>query len=153
MLSAHSGTGFGVTSGTLFLSDWGTLAPAAVVIVMALGGMAGSTAGGIKAIRVGLTAKGVAAGHPQGAAPGVRSHCDDLPQRQAPDPADAPNVRGATVDAAALRAHLPRGGRSSGSPTGSWEITETLFESVSAAANVGLSVGIVGAGHAPSPYR
>jgi trk system potassium uptake protein len=34
------------------------LAPAAIVTAMALGGMAGSTAGGIKAIRIGMTAKG-----------------------------------------------------------------------------------------------
>jgi trk system potassium uptake protein len=60
MLSAHTGTGFGVNDGGLFVTDWGVLAPAAVVIVMALGGMAGSTAGGVKALRIGITAKVVA---------------------------------------------------------------------------------------------
>ncbi len=37
VVSAHSGTGFGVTSGTLLLSDWGVLAPSAIVVAMALG--------------------------------------------------------------------------------------------------------------------
>jgi trk system potassium uptake protein TrkH len=59
LLSAHSGTGYGVNSGTLFVTDWGALAPAAIVAVMAFGGMAGSTTGGIKAIRLGLAVKGV----------------------------------------------------------------------------------------------
>jgi trk system potassium uptake protein len=43
--------------GALYLSAWGVLAPAMIVVGMALGGMAGSTAGGIKALRLGLIAK------------------------------------------------------------------------------------------------
>jgi trk system potassium uptake protein len=59
ILSAHTTTGLAVVPGRMFVTDWGVLAPAMVVAAMALGGMAGSTAGGIKAIRVGLLLKGL----------------------------------------------------------------------------------------------
>jgi trk system potassium uptake protein len=54
VVSAHTGTGFASVPGGLFVTDWGTLAPAAIVAAMAMGAMAGSTAGGIKAIRIGI---------------------------------------------------------------------------------------------------
>jgi Trk-type K+ transport system membrane component len=60
LLSAHTGTGFGTIPGRLFVTDWGALAPAMIVIAMALGGMASSTTGGVKALRVGVLAKAVA---------------------------------------------------------------------------------------------
>jgi trk system potassium uptake protein len=141
MLSAHSGTGFGVTSGSLFLSDWGTLAPAAVVIVMALGGMAGSTAGGIKAVRVGLTFKAM---------------LHDIRRALLPESALVVStydtgrrriLRESEARAAIMILLLYFLTYLAGAVVGllytSWDITETLFESVSAAANVGLSVGIV----------
>lgn len=59
LISAHTTTGLSTVPGRLFVTDWGVLAPAMVVTAMALGGMAGSTAGGIKAIRVGLILKGL----------------------------------------------------------------------------------------------
>jgi trk system potassium uptake protein len=59
ILSAHTTTGLAVVPGRMFVTDWGALAPAMIVTAMALGGMAGSTAGGIKAIRVGLLLKGL----------------------------------------------------------------------------------------------
>lgn len=58
-VSAHTTSGLSLVPGRLFVTDWGVLAPAMIVTAMALGGMAGSTAGGIKAIRVGLLSKGV----------------------------------------------------------------------------------------------
>jgi trk system potassium uptake protein len=58
-VSAHTTTGLATVPQQLFVSDWGVLAPAMIVVAMALGGMAGSTAGGIKAIRVGLLVKGI----------------------------------------------------------------------------------------------
>jgi len=58
-VSAHTTTGLATVPGRLYLTDWGVLAPATLVIGMALGGMASSTAGGIKALRVGLLYKGV----------------------------------------------------------------------------------------------
>lgn len=58
-VSAHTTTGLSTMPGRLFVTDWGVLAPAMVVTAMAIGGMAGSTAGGIKAIRIGLILKGL----------------------------------------------------------------------------------------------
>ncbi|HVL97949.1 MAG TPA: potassium transporter TrkG [Egibacteraceae bacterium] len=58
-VSAHTTTGLATVPGRLYLTDWGVLAPGMLVIAMALGGMAGSTAGGIKALRVGLVLKGL----------------------------------------------------------------------------------------------
>lgn len=58
LVSAATGTGFAVVSGQAY-GTWGQLAPGVLVIAMALGAMAGSTAGGIKAVRVGLVVKSV----------------------------------------------------------------------------------------------
>ncbi|HWH31803.1 MAG TPA: potassium transporter TrkG, partial [Egibacteraceae bacterium] len=61
IVSGHTSTGLGTVPGRLFLTDWGMLAPAMLVTAMAIGGMAGSTAAGIKAIRVGVVLKGLRA--------------------------------------------------------------------------------------------
>ena len=58
-ISAQTTTGLGTVPGRLFVTDWGVLAPAVIVTGMAIGGMAGSTAGGIKGIRIGLVIKGL----------------------------------------------------------------------------------------------
>jgi trk system potassium uptake protein TrkH len=140
LLSAHSGTGFAVNNGTLYVTDWGVLAPAAVVAVMALGGMAGSTAGGIKVLRIGLTTKGLLREvrrllQPESAVTVATYHSG---KRRIITP---PVLIAATTIlllyiltylAGALVALL----------YGTWDVTEAIFESVSAAANVGLSVGI-----------
>ena len=57
IVSAHTTTGLATIPGRLYVTDWGVLAPAMIVSAMAVGGMAGSTAGGIKMIRVGLILK------------------------------------------------------------------------------------------------
>lgn len=142
VLSAHSGTGFAVTSGTLLLTDWGPLALAAVVVAMGLGGMAGSTAGGIKAMRVALTVKGV---------------LHDLRRLLLPESAMVVTAYHTTGRDHVLRDREVRGavtivllylatylaGAAVALLTGPWGATEALFESVSAAANVGLTVGLV----------
>lgn len=141
VLSAHSGTGFAVTGGTLLVTDWGPLALAAVVVAMGLGGMAGSTAGGIKAMRVGIAVKGVL--HdirrlllPESAVVVTSYHAGRLRILRDHD------VRGVlTVVLLYLATYLA--GAAVALVTGPWGATEALFESVSAAANVGLSVGIV----------
>jgi trk system potassium uptake protein len=56
-ISAHTTTGLATVPGRLYVTDWGVMAPAMLVVAMALGGMAGSTAGGIKSLRVGLILK------------------------------------------------------------------------------------------------
>ena len=144
LVSAHSSTGFSVTPGQTYVTDWGTLGPAALVGAMALGGMASSTAGGIKAIRVGLTLKALLADVrrillPESAVVVATYHSgrkrilrDDL-------------VRGATT-VLLLYIGTYLGGAMVGLFYGTWDVTETLFESVSMAANGGLSVGIAAPG-------
>ncbi len=140
MVSAHTGTGFAVNGPRLYVTDWGALAPAAIVVAMALGGMASSTAGGIKAIRIGITTKGLIGDIrrvllPESALVVETYHAqrrrilrDDL-------------VRSATtVLLLYLITYLA--GALIGLAYGKWDITETLFESVSATANVGLTSGI-----------
>jgi trk system potassium uptake protein TrkH len=143
-LSAHTTTGFTVTDGSAFLTDWGTIAPFAIVAMMGLGGMAGSTAGGIKALRVGLVAKGVV---------------HDIRRVLAPEAAlvvttfesgkrrilSTKLLRPATF-ILLLYVVTYLAGAFVGLLYGEWTLSETLFESTSAASSGGLSVGIVAPG-------
>lgn len=58
-VSAQTTTGFATVPSRTLVSDWGVLAPAMVVGAMMIGAMSGSTGGGIKAIRAGLAVKGL----------------------------------------------------------------------------------------------
>lgn len=58
LVSAATGTGFAVVNGAEY-ATWGQLAPGLVVVAMAFGAMAGSTCGGIKTVRIGLVAKSI----------------------------------------------------------------------------------------------
>lgn len=139
LVSAHSGTGFAVNAPRLFITDWGTIAPAAVVLAMALGGMASSTAGGFKAIRVGLISKAV---------------LRDVRRAVLPDAAvTIAAQRGLTrriitdgeVRSAITIVVLYMGMHVAGALLGvyfGYEFDAALFESTSALANVGLSVGV-----------
>lgn len=57
IVSGHSGTGFMTVYGRHFITQWSPLAFFAVIIAMGLGGSASSTSGGIKAIRVNISAR------------------------------------------------------------------------------------------------
>ena len=140
LVSAVSSAGFQVNVGETYLSDWGVLAPAAIVATMALGGMASSTAGGIKAIRVGIAAKTLVHDvrkllNPESAVvvttynAGKRIVLRDKTARAA-----------TTVLLLFIVTYLI--GAMVGLTYGDYDITQTLFESVSAAANMGLSIGV-----------
>lgn len=58
-IAAHTTTGLQVVSPRLFSTAWGQLAPAALVAAMAIGGTTGSSAGGLKALRVGVILRGL----------------------------------------------------------------------------------------------
>lgn len=60
-IAAHTTTGLTTVTPRLIGTDWGQLAPAALVAAMAVGGMTGSTAGGLKTLRVGVILKGLVA--------------------------------------------------------------------------------------------
>lgn len=59
LISAHTGTGYQTVVAADFLNRWGSLAIFALMIAMIFGGMSGSTAGGLKMLRVGVAAKGI----------------------------------------------------------------------------------------------
>lgn len=60
-IAAHTTTGLTTITPRLIATDWGQLAPAALVAAMTIGGMTGAPAGGLKVLRVGVILKGVAA--------------------------------------------------------------------------------------------
>jgi trk system potassium uptake protein len=142
LLSAHTGTGFGTVPGRLFVTDWGPLAPAMIVIAMALGGMASSTTGGIKALRIGLLAKALAADIRRIVLPPdavlVQTYHSAGHRQILRDPAVT-----TAVTITLLYIALYFGGAFLGLFYG-YSLQEAMFESTSAAAAVGLSVGIVG---------
>jgi trk system potassium uptake protein len=142
LLSAHTGTGFGTVPNRLFLTDWGALAPGMLVVAMALGGMAGSTTGGIKALRIGFVVKALARDMRRILLP---------PQAVMVQNYYAQGVRhvlrnqAVTTAAMILLLYVLLYG--AGALLGlfyGYSLEEALFESTSAAAAVGLSVGLVG---------
>lgn len=60
ILSAHTTTGFMTVYARQFVLEWGPLALVAVSVAMLFGGSASSTAGGFKAMRIGIAFKAVA---------------------------------------------------------------------------------------------
>lgn len=145
-LSAATNTGFGVLPGSAY-DEWGQLAPAALVTIMLIGSMAGSTAGGIKTIRVGLIVKSLLRDVRKALTPpagvvvatyrGRRTHVISDAQVRAAVTMAVLYVLTALVGSLV---HVYHGA----------SIEDGLFESTSATANVGLSVGVIGAGMAPS---
>jgi len=138
VLSAHTGTGFSTVT-SVELATWGGLAFGGVAIAMALGGMASSTAGGVKSLRVGLALRSISEQIkrvllPEGAIissrfwqNGPRTLSDELKQ----------TVMAISLLYVALYVLGAGIGLATGIP-----LQQALFESVSAAANVGLSVGV-----------
>lgn len=138
ILSAHSGTGFS-TVPSVELAGWSGLALGGIIIAMALGGMGSSTAGGVKALRVGLTVKSIANQIrqvllPEGATVGMRYYQSGR-KRMTPELAQA------ATTVSLLYVGLFILGTGVGVAYG-YELQEALFESVSAGASVGLSVGV-----------
>lgn len=140
ILSAHTGTGFSTIS-SAELSRWPGLTFAGIAVAMALGGMSSSTAGGVKALRIGLT---------------VRAMADTVRQALLPEgallPATyeqygrhrlTPKLAQSVMAVSLLYVGLYLLGAAVGLALG-YDLQSALFESVSASAAVGLSVGIVG---------
>lgn len=139
LVSAHSGTGFSVTAPRLFITDWGPIAPAAIVLAMALGGMASSTAGGFKAIRVGLISKGVVRDVRRAVLPDAAVTVAATPGQTRRIITDGEVRAAITIVVLYMLTHVA--GALLGVYFG-YAFDAALFESTSALANVGLSVGI-----------
>lgn len=139
LISAHSGTGYMTIYAPQFPNEWGALALLMVVLAMGFGGSACSTAGGIKALRIGLFFKALIQDVRRIMAPGSAvivtkfHHIKDLILEDR-------LVRSAMIMliiyvmtyVAGLIVGLYYG----------YPLDMAAFESVSAAANVGLSTGI-----------
>ncbi|MPZ73455.1 MAG: hypothetical protein GEU74_09520 [Nitriliruptorales bacterium] len=141
VVSAHTGTGFSNIPGRLFVTDWGLLAPAAVVLAMGLGAMAGSTAGGIKLIRLGLVAKAISEQMRRLTLP--RSAVTIQTYHSGTRQVLSDQVVRSALTILLLYLVLYLFGAAVGLFYG-YTFDQAMFESTSAAAAVGLSIGIVG---------
>lgn len=138
VISAHSGTGFS-TIPSSELARWGGLVFSGIFIAMALGGMGSSTSGGVKALRTGLIVKAIVNQTkqlllPEGAL--VRTQYFQSGRRQL-----TPELAQSAMVVALLYVALFVLGAGVALGFG-YNVQDALFESVSAGANVGLSVGV-----------
>jgi len=140
LVSAHTGTGFALNASAHYVSDWGLIAPAGVVVAMALGGMASSTAGGMKAIRVGLAAKSLGRDIRRSIMPDAAVVVTSWTGKRKQVLRD--NVVRPAVTILVLYLLMYLVGAAVGLFYG-FDLTTALFESTSAAANVGLSSGLL----------
>jgi trk system potassium uptake protein TrkH len=139
IISGHTTTGYMTIYAQQFIQEWGDLALTGMIIAMALGGCACSTAGGIKMLRVGIIYKALR---------------EDLKRIILPNSAvvvqkfhhiktmflDDRQVRGVLIVTCGYLVLYGLGtlvGIGYGYP-----LLDSLFESTSAAANVGFSCGI-----------
>jgi len=143
VISGHTGTGFMTIYARQFIADWGALALAGLICAMALGGATCSTTGGIKMLRLGVIVKALQ---------------QDLKRIMLPERAvveqkihhlkelflEDKQVRTSLLITVAYLVLFGVGalvGMFYGYP-----FLDSLFESTSAAANVGLSCGITAPG-------
>ena len=140
VVSAHTTTGLATVPGRMYVTDWGVLAPAVLVTAMGLGGMAGSTAGGIKAMRVGLILKGLIRDIRKVLLPEDAVVVETFHSTTRRVLSDTQVRAAATVLLLWLVLYL--GGGLMGLFYG-YELQLALFESTAAASSGGLSVGLV----------
>lgn len=141
VISGHS-AGHQTVYGSQFIHDFSGVGLIAIMLGMAVGGSLSSTGGGIKALRVGLIAKSIMlhlkqAIAPRSAAMTVRYH--HLGQRIL-----KPEVVGAAATVFILYLVTYLVGGVAGAAYG-YGASEAMFESISATANSGLSIGITSA--------
>ncbi len=138
LISAHSGTGFATVSSTE-LGRWSGLAFAGMATAMALGGMSSSTAGGVKSLRIGLTIKALSDTVRRALLP-EHAVVTNLYHQYGPQRLDA-RLAQSVMAVSLLYVALYLAGAAVGVAYG-YDLQPALFESVSASAAVGLSVGI-----------
>lgn len=142
VVSAHTTSGLAVANGRVLATDWGPLVPAALVTAMSVGGMAGSTAGGVKGLRVGLIAKGVVGEVRRVLLPEAAVVVTTYHQYRRRKVTDAHVRAAATVLLLFLAASLG-GALALQLVTEDLPLTEALFAATAAVTNTGLSIGVV----------
>jgi trk system potassium uptake protein TrkH len=139
LISAHTGTGYSTIYPRQFINEWGALAMLGVTIAMAIGGSVCSTTGAIKVFRIGVIYKAIR---------------QDIKKLLIPETAifvqKIHHIKDMVLEDKYVRAsalilisyiNLYIFGTIAGMLFG-YSLSEASFESVSAAANVGLSCGI-----------
>ncbi|MDD5584020.1 MAG: TrkH family potassium uptake protein [Candidatus Omnitrophica bacterium] len=143
LMSGHTGTGYMTIYAQQFIKEWGDLALAGLILAMGLGGCACSTAGGIKMLRIGVI---------------LKAFKEDIKKLMLSD-STIVMQKFHHVRTIFLNDHQVRGVLlitcsyivlyTAGALVGVWlgyPFLDSLFESTSAAANVGFSCGITDAG-------
>jgi len=147
LISAHTTTGFMTTYARQFALEWGHVALVAITTAMLFGGSATSTAGGFKAVRIGLTVKALA---------------QDVKKLLLPESALAVQkfhmTRETVLDDRLARTalsiialYMAMWGCLVAIPAFfarqyGWDIPSLMFEAASVSGNVGLSIGVTNAG-------
>jgi trk system potassium uptake protein len=139
LVSGHTGTGFSTIYARQFVNEWGSLAMFGVTLAMAIGGSVCSTTGAIKVFRIGVIYKALR---------------QDIKKMLIPETAifvqKIHHIKDIILEDKYVRisaiilisyVNLYIFGTIAGMLCG-YSLSEALFESVSAAANVGLSCGI-----------
>ncbi len=142
VISANTGTGHQTIYPGQWTAELGGTAIVAVMLAMAAGGAVSSTAGGIKALRLGVIVKSIVHQVKQAMAP--RSAVLKARYHHIGEKILTPEVVGAAATVLILYAFTFISGGLIGAAYG-YNAGEALFESISAAANVGLSTGITSA--------
>jgi trk system potassium uptake protein len=138
--SAHTTTGLGTIYSRTFVRQWGTMAMLGIILAMAIGASACSTAGGFKGIRMGIIFKGV---------------IQDVRRLISPESARIVEkwhhistrlLDDATVRTVMLIVLSYVGIYALGTVVGvyyGYDLVQAMFDSVSAGSNSGLSCGVV----------
>lgn len=147
LLSAATTTGHRVVADETMVADWGVLAPAVLVAAMAVGGMTASSAGGIKAFRIGVVARTIAHDARSILLPDAALVVSGYHAGRRRVLTDDTSRAATTVLLLFVVTSLVGG--AVGLVAGAGDITRTLFESVSLTTNTGLSTGLIGPGAPP----
>ncbi len=141
LISAHSGTGFMTVCGRQLGERWGDLALLVLILAMGIGGCACATSGAIKVYRLGIIGKEMKRKMKQALSPASAvlvsrfHHIREVTMSQ--------GMVGAALLTTALYLLLYLLGTLAGLLYG-YGLSDSAFESVSAAGNVGLTTGITG---------
>lgn len=139
LFSAHTGTGYSTIYATQFGTLWNPLVLLAIIIAMGLGGCVGSTTGAIKMLRVSLILKGFRAEIKRLMFSDSTVVVEKLHHIRTVTINDKQVKNALMITFAFIALYVV--GTSAGVYFG-YPLTHSLFESVSASANVGLSMGI-----------
>ncbi len=139
LISAHTGTGFSTIYTDQFMGEWSPLAIFGLIMAMSFGGCACSTSGGIKAMRLGIVAKAFMGDVKRHVLPEKAVFVDKLHHIKELVVTDKQVRAACLVTLAYITIYFL--GALIGMMCG-YPFVESLFESTSAAANVGLSCGI-----------